>query len=332
MVTVAGEYGASSDGTECPVGRASASTLTCWPGRSEAGCESVASFTALGARRGSTWQGTPTPAELAAIAATTRDGFTGHETLDSVGLVHMGGRVYDPVIGRFLSVDPVVRDIGAAQSWNSYGYVEGRVVSWTDPSGWQASPARIKNAKPRDLPHSGWVTSVYGTFHQRGEWRDDDDPDTDLAGQLITTGYWTFNGPASFVGFREPSLGLGDVSARSEGPSEGAEAPVRETAPPVEPPLTPCPASIGEWVLNGATLFAEVGGTIGAIGGLRYSIIALQSTEFLPTLFGLADATAGIWTGATLVAPPFALGGAILGGGLYFVYVVTNPDQCDGGG
>ena len=93
------------------------------------------SFTALGARRGSTWQGTPTPAELAAIAATTRDGFTGHETLDSVGLVHMGGRVYDPVIGRFLSVDPVVRDIGAAQSWNSYGYVEGRVVSWIDPTG-----------------------------------------------------------------------------------------------------------------------------------------------------------------------------------------------------
>ena len=99
------------------------------------------SFTALGARRGSTWQGTPTPAELAAIAATTRDGFTGHETLDSVGLVHMGGRVYDPVIGRFLSVDPVVRDIGAAQSWNSYGYVEGRVVSWIDPTGfWGCSP------------------------------------------------------------------------------------------------------------------------------------------------------------------------------------------------
>ena len=101
------------------------------------------SFTALGARRGSTWQGTPTPSELAAIAATTRDGFTGHETLDSVGLVHMGGRVYDPVIGRFLSVDPVVRDIGAAQSWNSYGYVEGRVASWTDPSGyfpWGCSP------------------------------------------------------------------------------------------------------------------------------------------------------------------------------------------------
>jgi hypothetical protein len=43
--------------------------------------------------------------------------------------------VYDPAIGRFLSVDPVVRDVGAAQSWNGYGYVEGRVTSWTDPTG-----------------------------------------------------------------------------------------------------------------------------------------------------------------------------------------------------
>ena len=93
------------------------------------------SFTALGARRGANWQGTPTPAELAAIASTTRDGFTGHVMLDNVGLVHMQGRVYDPAIGRFLSVDPLVRDVAAPQSWNGYGYVEGRALSWTDPTG-----------------------------------------------------------------------------------------------------------------------------------------------------------------------------------------------------
>jgi len=95
------------------------------------------SFTALGARRGSDWQGTPTPAQMAAIAATTRDGFTGHNMLDAVGLIHMRGRVYDPVLGRFLSVDPLVRDVAAAQSWNGYGYVEGRALSATDPSGFE---------------------------------------------------------------------------------------------------------------------------------------------------------------------------------------------------
>jgi len=45
--------------------------------------------------------------------------------------------VYDPTVGGFLSVDPIVRDAAASQSWNGYGYVEGRVLSATDPSGWQ---------------------------------------------------------------------------------------------------------------------------------------------------------------------------------------------------
>ena len=57
--------------------------------------------------------------------------------LDGVGLIHLNGRVYDPTVGRFLSVDPLVRDAAASQSWNGYGYVEGRVLSATDPSGWQ---------------------------------------------------------------------------------------------------------------------------------------------------------------------------------------------------
>jgi RHS repeat-associated protein len=37
---------------------------------------------------------------------TTRHGFTGHEELPEVGLIHMNGRVYDPTLGRFLSADP----------------------------------------------------------------------------------------------------------------------------------------------------------------------------------------------------------------------------------
>jgi RHS repeat-associated protein len=39
--------------------------------------------------------------------ALTNRGFTGHEHIDEMGLIHMNGRVYDPQIGRFLSTDPV---------------------------------------------------------------------------------------------------------------------------------------------------------------------------------------------------------------------------------
>jgi RHS repeat-associated protein len=41
--------------------------------------------------------------------ATTGRGYTGHEHLDEVGLIHMNGRVYDPVLGRFLQADPFVQ-------------------------------------------------------------------------------------------------------------------------------------------------------------------------------------------------------------------------------
>ena len=35
-------------------------------------------------------------------------GYTDHEELDSVGLINMNGRVYDPAIGKFVSADPTI--------------------------------------------------------------------------------------------------------------------------------------------------------------------------------------------------------------------------------
>src|SRR3954471_14665146 len=40
---------------------------------------------------------------------TDNRGFTGHEMLDQLDLVHMNGRVYDPYTGRFLSGDPILQ-------------------------------------------------------------------------------------------------------------------------------------------------------------------------------------------------------------------------------
>ena len=93
------------------------------------------SFGAYGERRdGSDWSGPPSAADLALIAGITRRGFTGHEHLDAVGLIHMNGRVYDPVAGRFLSADPLV-EIGPSQSPNSYAYVWNNPLTLIDPSG-----------------------------------------------------------------------------------------------------------------------------------------------------------------------------------------------------
>lgn len=65
-------------------------------------------------------------------------GFTGHEMLDKVDLVHMNGRVYDPLVVRFLSADPVIQDLLHSQSYNRYSYVWNNPTNLTDPSGFIA--------------------------------------------------------------------------------------------------------------------------------------------------------------------------------------------------
>ncbi len=97
------------------------------------------SFDAFGKRRnGATWSGTPSAGDMSQIATTTRRGFTFHEHLDNLSLIHMNGRVFDPVIGRFMSADPFIDGPDLTQGWNRYSYVQGRVMSATDPSGYGA--------------------------------------------------------------------------------------------------------------------------------------------------------------------------------------------------
>jgi RHS repeat-associated protein len=90
------------------------------------------SYDAWGKRRHP--DGTPDPA--GAIVSETSRGFTGHEQLDSVGLVHMNGRVYDPLLGRSGTPDPMTEAPFSTQGWNRYAYVGNSPVNFTDPSGY----------------------------------------------------------------------------------------------------------------------------------------------------------------------------------------------------
>ncbi|MDP3444261.1 MAG: RHS repeat-associated core domain-containing protein, partial [Ignavibacteria bacterium] len=62
-------------------------------------------------------------------------GFTAHEYLEDFKLYNMNGRLYDPVVGRFLSADPYVQDPGFTQSLNRYSYCLNNPLKYTDPSG-----------------------------------------------------------------------------------------------------------------------------------------------------------------------------------------------------
>ncbi len=66
--------------------------------------------------------------------------FTGHERdLNGPGtgddLDYMLARHFNPLLARFLSVDPALGRPNAPQSWNRYAYTEGNPLKYTDPSG-----------------------------------------------------------------------------------------------------------------------------------------------------------------------------------------------------
>ena len=62
-------------------------------------------------------------------------GFTGHEYLEDFNLYNMNGRLYDPVVGRFLSPDPYIADPSFTQSYNRYSYVLNNPLKYNDPTG-----------------------------------------------------------------------------------------------------------------------------------------------------------------------------------------------------
>jgi RHS repeat-associated protein len=74
------------------------------------------------------------PGPIAASLAVTR-GFTGHEEEAELGVVNMGGRIYDPRLGRFLQADPFVVAPLFSQSHNRYSYALNNPLRFLDPSG-----------------------------------------------------------------------------------------------------------------------------------------------------------------------------------------------------
>ncbi|MDR0828968.1 MAG: lamin tail domain-containing protein [Prevotellaceae bacterium] len=71
---------------------------------------------------------------LAGIEITDR-GYTGHEHLTALGLINMNGRIYDPVLARFLSPDPYVQAPDFTQGFNRFSYGFNNPFSFIDPSG-----------------------------------------------------------------------------------------------------------------------------------------------------------------------------------------------------
>ena len=60
--------------------------------------------------------------------------FLGKPADANTGLTHVGAREYDPKLGQFLSVDPLLTP-DQHQSLNGYNYANNNPLTWTDPTG-----------------------------------------------------------------------------------------------------------------------------------------------------------------------------------------------------
>ena len=148
--------------------------------------------------------------EPAIIEDVTR-GYTGHEHLDGVGLIHMNGRVYDPVLGRFLSADPIVQAPNNLQSYNRYTYVFNNPMSYTDPSGYfslkRALKKTVKVFVAVQVLNSGaalMYTKPVKRLFLKYEW-------ARVGGQIAATVYGQAGGAAAFSAY------LTDISGGSFG-------------------------------------------------------------------------------------------------------------------
>ena len=101
---------------------------------------------------------------LASGTSITNRGYIGEEHLNEFGLLNLNARIYDPVLGRFLEMDPYVQMPDFTQSHNRYSYCLNNPLKYTDPDGeWFGIDDLIAAA-------AGFVFGYVGYGISTGNW------------------------------------------------------------------------------------------------------------------------------------------------------------------
>lgn len=74
--------------------------------------------------------------------------YTGKPHNDDTGLTYFGARYYDPVVGRFMGIDPAGIAPGNLHSFNRYAYANNNPYRYVDPDGRNAFSTGYQEATP----------------------------------------------------------------------------------------------------------------------------------------------------------------------------------------
>jgi RHS repeat-associated protein len=107
-------------------------------------------------------------------------GYTSHEHLSEVGLIHIAcpdfsgnGRLYDPVLRSFIMPDNFIQQPENAQNYNRYAYVLNNPLMYTDPSGEAYGNDVWTNPTPEQQQVGGGIIGSIVNFFknpENGEW------------------------------------------------------------------------------------------------------------------------------------------------------------------
>ena len=87
--------------------------------------------------------------------------YTDQELDPSTGLYNYDARLYDPVIGRFVSADSFIEDFFIPQTLNRYSYVRNNALRYTDPTGHETTGEFLER-KGVEAAASGSNVAAYG--------------------------------------------------------------------------------------------------------------------------------------------------------------------------
>lgn len=99
---------------------------------------------------------------------TFSSGFAFQEYLDNLDLIHMNGRIYDPLVGRFLSPDPYLEFPHSAQGLNRFIYALNNPIRYVDPTGYGLIDDLLKDVVGGAL--GGVVEIVSPVFEEFGRF------------------------------------------------------------------------------------------------------------------------------------------------------------------
>jgi len=162
--------------------------------------------------------------------------------------VHMNGRIYDPLLGRFLSADVLVPSPGDLQSHNRYSYTRNNPLSLVDPSGYTETDPADEEARRRRVDEQNEDPFRPGSS---------DDPFTSTTIYMSSSARASEGASSLAGGASEKSAGSTRGEENLEGNRQKPQAPDGELDPE-DPPTGDPERRSSDQLWEGRSLWGEI--------------------------------------------------------------------------